>query len=79
MDSATSIVIAMLFAWEGYKMMKWARDDRFDGGCCSSCGQEEGRAIPEAVQQPSTAPQRCCGDSGCHKPSQEGNDKVESA
>ncbi|KAG0709160.1 hypothetical protein DFH29DRAFT_754374, partial [Suillus ampliporus] len=35
-DSATSIVIAMLFGWEGFKMVRWASNDRFNGSCC--CG-----------------------------------------
>ncbi|KAG1869590.1 hypothetical protein F4604DRAFT_891249 [Suillus subluteus] len=62
-DSATSIVIAMLFGWEGFKMIRWASNDKFNGGCC--CGQEERKAdkkpIPDVTQQPSTAPKRCCG------------------
>lgn len=74
-DSATAIVIALLFAWEGYKMMRWASNDRFDGGC--GCGQEERKVIPEVVQQPSVTTQRCCCDSGCSKPSKEGSSEVE--
>lgn len=68
-DSATAIVIAMLFSWEGFKMIRWASNDQFNGNC--SCGQEKQKAdkqvIPEIVQQPSTGPQPCCGDSGCCK------------
>ncbi|KAH7926546.1 hypothetical protein BV22DRAFT_988068, partial [Leucogyrophana mollusca] len=33
-DSATAILIAFLFGWEGVKMVRWARNDKFDGGCC---------------------------------------------
>ncbi|KAG2749117.1 hypothetical protein P692DRAFT_20732797 [Suillus brevipes Sb2] len=77
-DSATAIVIAILFGWEGFKMIRWASNDQFNGGC--SCGQEERKAdkqaIPEVMQQPSTGPQRCCGDSGCCKPPQESSNKV---
>jgi predicted Co/Zn/Cd cation transporter (cation efflux family) len=77
-DSATAIVIAMLFAWEGFKMIRWASNDKFNGGC--SCGQEERKedkqAILEVMQQPGTGPQRCCGDSGCCKPPQESSNKV---
>lgn len=75
-DSATAIVIAMLFGWEGFKMIRWASNDQFNGGC--GCGQEERKAeaIPEVMQQPSTGPQRCCGDSGCCKPPQESSNKV---
>lgn len=79
-DSATAIVIAMLFGWEGFKMIRWASNDKFNGSCC--CGQEEPKADKQVMpgvtmmQQPDTAPQRCCGDSGCCKPSQESSDKV---
>lgn len=37
LDGATSILLGHLFAWEGVKMVRWARDPNFDGGCCSSC------------------------------------------
>lgn len=77
-DSATAIVIAVLFGWEGSKMIRWASNDNFNGNCC--CGQEERKAdkqaIPKVMQQPSTAPKRCCGDSGCCKPSQESANEV---
>ena len=36
-DSATSIVLGLLFAREGYKMIQWVRDPSFDGGCCKTC------------------------------------------
>ncbi|KAH7882341.1 hypothetical protein F5I97DRAFT_1785080, partial [Phlebopus sp. FC_14] len=36
-DSVTAIVIALLFGWEGIKMIRWAMDKDFDGGCCASC------------------------------------------
>ncbi|KAF9257951.1 hypothetical protein L218DRAFT_964892 [Marasmius fiardii PR-910] len=36
-DSATSIVLGLMFGWEGWKMWRWARSPDFDGGCCSSC------------------------------------------
>lgn len=36
-DSATSLVLGLLFGWEGYKLIKWARDPEFDGSCCKSC------------------------------------------
>lgn len=36
-DSATSLVLGVLFGWEGYKMIKWVRDPNFDGGCCKEC------------------------------------------
>ncbi|KAG2113199.1 uncharacterized protein F5147DRAFT_65633 [Suillus discolor] len=79
-DSATAIMIAMLFGWEGFKMIRWASNDKFNGSCC--CGQGEQKADKQVMpgvimmQQPNTAPQRCCGDSGCCKPSQESSDKV---
>ncbi|KZT27289.1 hypothetical protein NEOLEDRAFT_1060878 [Neolentinus lepideus HHB14362 ss-1] len=36
-DGATSIVLGFLFGWEGQKMVRWARNPEFDGGCCGSC------------------------------------------
>jgi len=36
-DSATSLILGVLFGWEGYKMIKWVRDPNFDGGCCKEC------------------------------------------
>ena len=36
-DSATSMILGVLFGWEGYKMIKWVRDPNFDGGCCKEC------------------------------------------
>ncbi|KAF8521565.1 hypothetical protein BU17DRAFT_16058, partial [Hysterangium stoloniferum] len=36
-DSATSLVLGTLFAWEGYKMIKWVRNPDFNGDCCGSC------------------------------------------
>lgn len=33
-DAATSIVLGLLFGWEGAKMIKWSRDEKFSGGCC---------------------------------------------
>jgi len=35
-DSATSLILGVLFGWEGY-MIKWVRDPNFDGGCCKEC------------------------------------------
>lgn len=36
-DGATSIVLSILFAWEGIKMVRWASSPDFTGGCCQSC------------------------------------------
>ncbi|KAF8811110.1 hypothetical protein BYT27DRAFT_7090019 [Phlegmacium glaucopus] len=36
-DGATSIVLSILFGWEGFKMVKWASSAQFTGGCCQSC------------------------------------------
>lgn len=36
-DSATSLVLGLLFFWEGYKTIRWVRDPDFDGGCCKEC------------------------------------------
>ncbi|KIJ67508.1 hypothetical protein HYDPIDRAFT_71175, partial [Hydnomerulius pinastri MD-312] len=36
-DTATAMVIALLFDWEGIKMVRWARDEELNGGCCAPC------------------------------------------
>ena len=36
-DAATAIVLGFLFGWEGIKMVMWARDPEFSGGCCKDC------------------------------------------
>jgi len=36
-DAATAIVLGLLFGWEGVKMVMWARDPTFSGGCCKDC------------------------------------------
>ncbi|KAL0067379.1 hypothetical protein AAF712_005608 [Marasmius tenuissimus] len=35
-DSATSLILGLLFGWEGWKMWRWARSPNFDGGCCGA-------------------------------------------
>ena len=41
-DSATSLILGLLFGWEGWKMWRWARSSDFDGGCCGSHRPREG-------------------------------------
>lgn len=36
-DSATSLILGLLFARDGVEMLRWARDPDFNGGCCGSC------------------------------------------
>lgn len=36
-DDSTSLVLGLMFGWEGYKLVKWVRDPDFDGGCCKAC------------------------------------------
>ena len=36
-DGATSIVLSILFGWEGIKMVRWASSANFTGGCCQNC------------------------------------------
>ena len=36
-NGATSIILGLLFGWEGAKMIKWALDPQFSGGCCGDC------------------------------------------
>jgi len=54
-DSATSLVLGTLFAWEGYKLIRWARNPDFNGGCCGSC----------AVTGPKTEDVTSFDDVGC--------------
>jgi hypothetical protein len=37
-DAATSIVLGLLFGWEGLKMVRWAGSKAFGGGCCKNHG-----------------------------------------
>ncbi|KAG9309868.1 hypothetical protein JVU11DRAFT_1171 [Chiua virens] len=46
-DSVTAIVISLMFGWEGFKMIRWARKDEFDGGCCA-------KASDKAAHTPTT-------------------------
>ncbi|KAH8113888.1 hypothetical protein DFH11DRAFT_281578 [Phellopilus nigrolimitatus] len=36
-DSATSLVLGLLFAREAWKMLAWVRHPEFNGGCCGGC------------------------------------------
>ncbi|KAF9239807.1 hypothetical protein BU15DRAFT_74342 [Melanogaster broomeanus] len=71
-DSATSIVIALLFGWEGIKMVRWGQNKDFDGGCCSDCRPSKQTAKVETPLQNATVgsmeeqvsakgPHGCCG------------------
>ncbi|KAF8463558.1 hypothetical protein JB92DRAFT_3066470 [Gautieria morchelliformis] len=40
-DSATSLLLGVLFGWEGWKMVRWVRSPEFDGGCCGDCGPKK--------------------------------------
>ncbi|EGO25538.1 hypothetical protein SERLADRAFT_387650 [Serpula lacrymans var. lacrymans S7.9] len=80
-DSATAILIALLFGWEGQKMVKWARDAAFDGGCCGHCKTVPGSrstvtgdskdsevAISdshEVISATSPVSERCTGNDSC--------------
>lgn len=41
LDSATAIVIALLFGWEGIKMVRFAQSKHFNGGCCGGHGSKK--------------------------------------
>ncbi|KZT32751.1 hypothetical protein SISSUDRAFT_1028260 [Sistotremastrum suecicum HHB10207 ss-3] len=65
-DGATSIVLGLLFGWEGYKMIKWVRDPNFDGGCCGSCKPTTGvLATAELGEQYRDLCQCCSEKSEC--------------
>ncbi|KAH0839492.1 hypothetical protein J3R83DRAFT_321 [Lanmaoa asiatica] len=81
-DAATAIAIGMMFGWEGVKMVRWARNKDFDGGCCAH-GHPTDDATPgsmtpsveaekpkEAEQKQSSCPSsiRCCGYSKKEEP-----------
>jgi hypothetical protein len=36
-DGATSLILGILFGWEGIKMIRWVTNPAFDGGCCDNC------------------------------------------
>jgi len=44
-DSATSLLLGILFGWEGWKMVRWVCDPAFDGGCCGHCGPHK-KSVP---------------------------------
>ncbi|EJU03403.1 hypothetical protein DACRYDRAFT_115560 [Dacryopinax primogenitus] len=53
-DSATSLVLGLLFGREGWGMVSWARGEQFDGGCCRDCAPprlEGGRREGEMSEQ----------------------------
>ncbi|KAF8553312.1 hypothetical protein OG21DRAFT_1510341 [Imleria badia] len=74
-DAATAIVIGALFGWEGVKMIRWARNKDFDGGCCADCHPKDKTAStcmtpsaeaekpkePEQTQNACSSSTQCCG------------------
>ena len=56
-DAATAIVIGLMFGWEGIKMIRWARNKDFDGGCCGGCHSKE-MATPECATPSEEAEKR---------------------
>ncbi|KIJ15946.1 hypothetical protein PAXINDRAFT_11520 [Paxillus involutus ATCC 200175] len=83
-DSVTAIVIGLLFGWEGFKMVRWARHEDFDGGCCTDCRPrnctdnvvtpQNATAAGIKEQVPAGSP---CTDTGCHGCSKEEHAVVE--
>ncbi|KIJ67848.1 hypothetical protein HYDPIDRAFT_107368 [Hydnomerulius pinastri MD-312] len=67
-DSSTAIIIALLFGWEGFKMVKWARDKDFSGGCCghkhehASSGTNPPPSVTAAPIEVQLPPRSCCTD-----------------
>jgi len=37
LDDATSLILAILFARESYRLLTWVMDPEFNGGCCKTC------------------------------------------
>jgi len=42
-DGAVALVLGMYFAEEGVRMVRWARNPNFNGGCCGSCSISQPR------------------------------------
>lgn len=50
-DSATSLILGLLFGREAWKMISWVRDPEFNGGCCADCKQPRLTTDAELGQQ----------------------------
>ncbi|KAL4078324.1 hypothetical protein V8B97DRAFT_2003548 [Scleroderma yunnanense] len=61
-DSATAIVIALLFGWEGIKMVRFAQSKDFNGGCCNHSAAKSASTTPVVVPFPKT---QSCSNSSC--------------
>lgn len=73
-DSATAIVIALLFGWEGFKMVRWAQDKDFTGGCCAHHHEKTSSSNPVAAP---TIPVQSCANSCCTDSCQCSKEEVE--
>ncbi|KIM69718.1 hypothetical protein SCLCIDRAFT_722404 [Scleroderma citrinum Foug A] len=65
-DSATAMVIALLFGWEGIKMVRFAQHKEFSGGCCGHDSRKETVKTTTVVPLPET--QSCansCSSGSC--------------
>ncbi|KAJ7591519.1 hypothetical protein C8J56DRAFT_782678 [Mycena floridula] len=51
-DSATALLLGVLFGYEGFKMIRWVLDPAFDGGCCDTCHLRKPLDPEPAVQLP---------------------------
>ena len=49
-DSATAMVLGLLFLRESWNMVRWGMSKAFTGGCCKSCGPTE-RSERRGVEQ----------------------------
>ena len=45
-DSATSIILGLLFAREAWKMLSWVQNPNFNGGCCGGCSNANNNKPP---------------------------------
>lgn len=50
-DSATSLLLGLLFGWEGWKMVRWVCNPAFDGGCCGHCAHHKNPVPPMAAAE----------------------------
>ncbi|KAF8955558.1 hypothetical protein BDZ97DRAFT_1926603 [Flammula alnicola] len=77
-DGATSIILSILFAWEGSKMVRWARNPTFTGGCCEDCQDLPPTTSSSTLKDPELGNSKqseeksdCCSEKGKRDSSEE--------
>lgn len=57
-DSAIAIILGFFFFYEGWGMIRWARDKDFNGGCCKTCSTSP---VPVSFSNETKTPAVECG------------------